>query len=126
MKHKEDAEQSKFFTLLRWKHATLYEIAFHIPNGGKRSLREAVRLKAQGVKAGIPDIFVPVACGDFVGLFIEMKRPKELGTPKPQVSKEQVRMMGLLEAQGYRCVVAYGADEAISYLEEYLQHSKFT
>lgn len=31
---------------------------FAVPNGGKRNFREAQRLKAAGVKAGAPDLFV--------------------------------------------------------------------
>ena len=37
---------------------------FHIPNGGSRHKAEAARLKAQGVKAGVPDLCIPVARGN--------------------------------------------------------------
>ena len=37
------------------------EYMHHIPNGGKRDKRTAVALKRQGVKAGVPDICLPVA-----------------------------------------------------------------
>ena len=36
---------------------------FHIPGGGSRHPAEAARLKAQGVKAGVPDLCIPVARG---------------------------------------------------------------
>ena len=36
---------------------------FRIPNGGSRHPAEAARLKAQGVKAGVPDLCIPVARG---------------------------------------------------------------
>lgn len=121
MRHLEDIEQTIFFNVLRVKWPNVYGVTFHIPNGGRRNPREGARLKAQGVKAGIPDIMVPVASGDYLGLFIEMKRKKVAGCAMPTVSKEQKHMMGLLEAQGYKCVVAYGADEAIYLLEQYLK-----
>lgn len=41
---------------LKWMH--------HIPNGGSRNKIEAVRLKAQGVKRGVPDIFLPYPTGE--------------------------------------------------------------
>ena len=46
---------------------------FAVPNGGLRSKTEAARLKAAGVKAGVPDIMLAVARCGFHGLFIEMK-----------------------------------------------------
>jgi hypothetical protein len=44
-----------------------------IPNGGHRHKATAARLKAAGVKAGVPDICLPVARGDWHGLYIELK-----------------------------------------------------
>ena len=49
-------------------------LLFHIPNGGRRDTAEAANLKKQGVKPGVPDLFLPVARGGYHGLFIEMKR----------------------------------------------------
>lgn len=121
MRHLEDSEQALFFSILRHRHADIWEVTFHIPNGGKRNPREGARLKAQGVKAGVPDIMVPVASGNYLGLFIEMKRCNEPGKHKPVVSGQQKHMMELLEKQGYKCVVAYGADEALQLLEQYLK-----
>ena len=83
-------------------------LLFHIPNGGKRSKSEAARFKAAGVCPGIPDLFLPVARGGCHGLWIEMK------AKDGRVSPAQRDMMGRLTAQGYRCVVCFGADEAIA------------
>src|SRR5574343_479576 len=54
---------------LKWLH--------HIPNGGSRGndvrsqqIRGA-QLKAQGVKSGVSDVFLPVKRGQFSGLYIE-------------------------------------------------------
>ncbi len=54
------------------------KLLFSIPNGGLRDKITASRLKAAGVRAGVPDIFWPVAINDewghfYHGLFIEMK-----------------------------------------------------
>lgn len=46
------------------------------PNGGLRNPATAANLKAEGVKRGVPDIFLPVTCTKYAGLYIEMKKPK--------------------------------------------------
>lgn len=56
---------------------------FAIPNGGARHIAVARKLKAEGVRAGVPDLFLPVPRGGYGGLFIEMK------SPKGKVTKEQ-------------------------------------
>lgn len=43
----------------------------HIPNGGKRGLYEASRLKAMGVKRGVPDLLLILSSGEVA--FIEVK-----------------------------------------------------
>ena len=49
-------------------------LLYHIPNEGKRSIRAGARLKAQGLKRGVPDNHLPVARGGYIGLYIELKR----------------------------------------------------
>jgi hypothetical protein len=61
------------------------EWAFAIPNGGERNPAVAARLKAEGVKSGVSDIFIPVPRGYLHGLFIEMKKP---GGKESQNQKE--------------------------------------
>jgi hypothetical protein len=89
---------------------------YHIPNGGSRNAIEAARLKAQGVKAGIPDIFLPCARGEWHGLYIELKRRKG-----GRVSDEQREMIRLLIEQGYKAVVCYGWEEAKNVIVEYMK-----
>lgn len=43
-------------------------------NGGSRYMAEAVKLKRMGVKAGFPDITIPIARKGYHGLYIELKR----------------------------------------------------
>ena len=47
---------------------------FAIPNGGKRDAAEAAHMKRQGVRAGVPDLCIPLARGGYHGLVIELKR----------------------------------------------------
>ena len=96
-------------------------LMFAIPMGGKRDMREAVRMKAQGSKAGVPDMCLPVASDGFHGLYIELKRPIVKGEAKPVVSAEQKYWIEQLREQGYRAEVCYGWIEAKTLIEEYLK-----
>ena len=90
-------------------------LAFHIPNGGKRNASEAAHLKRQGVKAGVPDIFLPAAHGGYFGLFIEMKVGKNRAT------ENQKKWLEDLTKQGYKAVVCYGWEAAKDEIEAYLK-----
>ncbi len=91
-------------------------LLFHIPNGGKRGKAEAARFKAEGVKAGVPDLFLPVARGKYHGLFIELKRYKG-----GRVSDWQKHWLMELGWQGYRAEVARGWKEAAEIIKNYLE-----
>lgn len=90
------------------------KLLFHVPNGGSRNRIEAANLKKQGVKAGVPDLFLPVARGGHFGLFIEMKFGKNRTTAQ---QKEWIKE---LRDQGYRCEVCYGWEAASEVLTDYL------
>lgn len=81
----EDIEQAE---VIRWanEHESRYPVLsllFHVPNGGNRHKATAVKLKAQGVRKGVPDLCLPVPRNDFHGLWIEMKRIRG-GSVKPE------------------------------------------
>lgn len=95
-------------------------LLFHIPNGGsRRDAREGAHLKKLGVRAGVPDLFLPVPRGAYHGLFIEMKREKGGRT-----SKDQEMWLLALGSKGYATYVANGFEEARQMLEEYLGLTK--
>lgn len=120
MKNLEHQEQT---TLMRWaeyQSKKLPELAllFAIPNGGARHPAVAGKLKAEGVKAGVPDLFLPVPRNvqgiAFNGLFIEMKA----GRNKPTMA--QIEWHVRLSQQGYRVSVCYGWEAARDLITEYL------
>ena len=86
-----------------------------IPNGGKRSKSEAARMKAAGVKPGVPDMFLPVAREGCHGLYIELKR-RDGG----RVSTEQTAWMDALARQGYKTALCHGWDAAREEIQRYL------
>lgn len=96
---------------LRWMHA--------IPNGGYRDKITAGKLKAEGVKPGVADIFLPVARGDWHGLYIELK--KEIGG---KTSAEQIEFGDFVKAQGYGFVVSREWQYTVNTLMEYLNYGR--
>ena len=116
----EHDEQVKVFTWARafQEREPLLQLLFAVPNGGARHPAVAAKLKAEGVRAGVPDVLLPVARGDgehsYIGLAIEMKVGRNRPTP------EQRWWLERLAEQGWRCVVCYSAAEAIAEVERYL------
>ena len=78
----------------------LGHLVFAVPNGGGRSVAEAGKLKAEGVTAGVPDLFVPGRRA-----FIEVKKPGG------RISPAQRDMMVKLRLLGYDCIVAYSVED---------------
>ena len=93
------------------------KLLYAIPNGGFRSARTAVAMKAEGVRRGIPDIHFPCPKADkgLCGMWIEMK-----ATSTGRLSAAQKEVHENLRAIGYRVVVAYTAAEAITSICEYM------
>lgn len=90
------------------------EYLYHIPNGGSRNKIEAANLKKQGVKAGVPDLDLPVARKGYHGLRIELKFGNN------DLSDNQRRWLEFLRKQGYATAVCYGWREAASIICRYL------
>lgn len=119
MVYRKKSEATEQERVMRW--ATVgsitvpeLELLHHIPNGGSRNHLEAANLKRQGVKAGVPDLCLPVPAGGFHGLYIEMKFGKNKPTEKQRWWLEQ------LEKQGYKAVVCWSAESAIKEIITYL------
>lgn len=91
------------------------KLLYHVPNGGSRKKSEAGRFKAEGVKAGVPDLCLPVARGGYHGLYIELKRLKHSKT-----SEDQKAWIAQLNEQDYCAVVCKGWEAAAKVITEYL------
>jgi hypothetical protein len=89
---------------------------FAIPNGANKSPATAAKFKREGLRKGVPDLFLPVARMGFHGLFVEMKRVKG-----SVLSVDQALQITSLEGYGYLCHVCHGADEAIAVIQDYLK-----
>ena len=117
LKRTESEEQQMLFewsALMASKIPELGEL-FHVPNGGHRNKIVAARLRREGVKAGIPDIFLLVPKNGYHGLAIELKAKGK----KP--TKAQEEWLERLGKRGYLAVICYGFEEARDLILTYLQ-----
>lgn len=120
MMQNEAREQQTLFEWAALASKKYPELAllYHIPNGGSRNKIEAANLKRQGVKAGVPDICLPVARGGYHGLYIELKAGRNKTTEKQQ------EWLTALEREGYQAIVCCGWEEAKRAIEMYLRGEK--
>lgn len=95
------------------------KLLHHVPNGGKRDSRTAANLKKEGVKSGVPDIVLPVARGNYHGLYIELK------TQKGTLQKSQKEWLKALDEEGYATKVCRGWLEAREVIEKYLNQDNY-
>ena len=69
----------------------------HIPNGEKRDMITAMKLKLMGVMRGVPDLFFPS-----LKLWVELK------SVKGKLSREQTLFIENRQKEGYSVIIAYG------------------
>lgn len=107
---------------LEWFHA--------IPNGGSRGDDDKSRkirgaqLKAEGVRQGVADTFLPWPVGPWHGLYIEMKKPDQ--RPKTSKSKggmsdEQIEFGEYAKKVGFGFMTCYSWEHAASVLRSYIE-----
>jgi hypothetical protein len=148
----EHEEQVALFEWAAWNSSKYkeLELMFAIPNGGQRHVVVARKLKDEGVKAGVPDIFLPAQATvwlppcrdvrDFSLSSLNFDAPRmgddekivagsyhrfmglfiELKVGKNKLTQNQETWCAKLSKAGYLCVVCYGAAEAIILIEWYL------
>lgn len=108
-------DQVMIFDFVERKFPVAYQYLAAMPNGGHRSKKTAVDLEAEGVKSGYPDMLLDLPKGRYHGMRIELKR---LGGGLP--SDNQKVWLNRLNEQGYFVVLAYGFDDAVAAIGEYL------
>jgi hypothetical protein len=121
MRYNESAIQRSLMTWWSVAHRSLgvpHDALFAIPNGGARSPITGAILKAEGVRPGVPDLFLSCPRGGYAGLFIELK------TLTGRVRPEQSAWMAGAIVRGYWAVVARGWDQARAEIESYLKGAK--
>ena len=88
------------------------EFLFAVPNGGHRIPAVAGKMKAEGTRKGVPDVWLPIPRGGYHGLIIEMK----WGKNRP--SADQKRWISFLRDQGYFVQVCWSWGAAREVIEQ--------
>lgn len=129
----------KGYAVARWPFRgpnAVRELAwlYAIHNQGHGDVKRGMRAKAEGVKAGAPDMCLPVPCGYgeegvaikygqsvyYHGLYIELKRTASVGKAEGTASDPQIKWQTHLVSVGYACEVAIGWIAARNVLLRYL------
>ncbi|HWY35553.1 MAG TPA: VRR-NUC domain-containing protein [Nitrosopumilaceae archaeon] len=114
----EFSHQEAFFQWI--KHYPLLDaMTWHTPNGGKRDKFVAIMLKRQGVKRGVPDIFIAIPLHEYHGYFIELKGPDGRLTDSQQTMHQN------LKENGYKVDVFNNWFDARTSILEYIKGSLY-
>ena len=105
---------------LHWFHS--------IHNQGHGDAIRGANAKAEGIKAGVYDCFLPITCRKYAGLYIEMKKPSV--KPKKATSKDgrsdyQIEFGAFAETQGYKTALCYSWDEAANEIKQYMEVDRY-
>ena len=119
----ESWEQQKIFEWQRENIDKIPELEFLVAsfNGVTTNIREANRMRMEGLNTGFPDIQLPIPNRDYSGLFIELKR---VLAANPRKSKEQIKWINFLNDCGYLALFCYGHEQAISEIKAYIINKK--
>lgn len=104
----EHGEQVAFINWCNLHSSEVPELAevYAIPNGGYRHKYTAARLKAEGVKAGLPDLSLDIPSRGYHGWRCEMK------VAGGHIEPEQARWHLILGRRGYRVDICWSWQEA--------------
>lgn len=121
----EDADQVALAAWLDFRRV----LWCHVPNGGHRHVAVAKKLKASGVKPGVPDCIIftppkklrPAAEREgfwhpqpfYVGCALELKK-----THGGKLSECQRRWLEDLSETGWLCIIAHGFLDAVAQLTD--------
>ena len=114
-RHLEDDLQKSCVQWFTAQYPKLARALHHSPNGGKRNVREAARLKAQGVRKGFPDLALYFGSGPAHGLAVELKiKPN-------RTTADQNWWLDHLEQHGWDVAVCYTLEHFRDVVREYLE-----
>ena len=114
----EGEEQATLFSWARMYENKYPQLKwmFYIPNEGKRSKATGGRMRSEGMKSGVADIFLPAPSGEYHGLFIELKRLR-----RGKRTEKQEEFIAAMNAAGYCACFCAGwmaaAEVIVGYLE---------
>ncbi len=97
------------------------DVLHAVPNAARRTKGERGWMLSEGMKAGVPDLHLPVPRGGFVGLYIEMKSKGRKLTAAQDWWQDRLHKLGHFVA------TCFTSSAAIDTLTEYLEgkHRRF-
>ena len=107
MKHEESRIQKQIVIAVRLSYPK--SIVAAIPNGAKRNVRQAVRLKAEGLLVGFSDL---IFIHNKEVIFIEVK------SDKGKQTDNQKEFQRLVELQGFKYWVVKSASETLDKIKQ--------
>lgn len=116
LEHETQAAYFEWWELFAQANRLQPQLCFAVPNGGHRHKAVAAKLKAEGVKPGVVDVFLLIPAGGFHGLLLEFKRRGRKVTPGgPQES-----FIAETRLRSYNVLVVWSTEEAIHAVKAYL------
>jgi VRR-NUC domain len=89
-------------------------VLYAIPNGGKRSIGAARYMRREGMRAGVPDVCLPVCRGTHGALYIEHKRPPN------KLTDDQRYWLRTLSTFGNVAIVSFSFEQSRQAILHYL------
>lgn len=115
MRHEESDMQQACVEWFDYRYNKLSILLFAVPNGGLRNKREGKKLKKEGVRRGVADLFLSIPCKGLHGLYLEAK------TTTGRQSKEQKTFESKVNSMGYGYMIFRSFDEFMEIVENYLK-----
>ena len=114
MKRNESILQQNCVKWFRYRFPKLQNLLIAVPNGGFRNIREAAKLKSEGVVPGVADLLLLVPSYGFGSLAIEMK----FGNGKQ--TENQKNWQTDFERSGNKYIVCNSFDQFVKEVTDYL------
>ena len=122
-KPKRYIEDAEIQAVIQWAdlQPEIKGMLLHIENERNCSYYLGKIRKKMGVRKGVSDVFLPYPVGIYHGLWVELKGPKGMKGYKPaSISIEQKIWINRMIDHDYYACVAYGADETILIMKNYI------
>lgn len=111
--------------LVEWLslNATTKGNFFSIPNEGGRSYATAARLRRQGMRSGVSDLFLAIPTKHHHGCFLELKQGRTYSDSERRTKSwlAQEQFMLHVRSLGYAADFVFGCEDAIRFITLYLR-----
>lgn len=119
----ESQQQAAVVSWFRSQYPQYKPYLFSIPNGSHlagdklRRIKQVSKLKKEGFKNGVSDLFLSIPSAHYHGLYLEMK---DIGKRENSLTEEQAQHLEDMARAGYRATWAAGAEQAIRVIRLYM------